>query len=108
VIRWNLENKAEDLKNYCYYNDNGELEGPLANIFEQAINIEGTHKSQGKHPAGVIISSVNLADVCPMAQDKDGNPVVAFEMNALEFQGHIKFDVLGIALLSKVMEVCND
>jgi len=107
VIRWNLENKAEDLRNYCYYNDKGQLEGPLANIFEQAINIEGTNKSQGKHPAGVIISSVNLADVCPMTEDKDGNPVVAFEMNALEFQGHVKFDVLGIALLSKVMEVCN-
>ena len=43
-----------------------------------------------------------------MTVDKSGDPVVAFEMNALETQGHVKFDVLGIDLLSKIMEICED
>lgn len=108
VIRWTLENEPEKLKNWVFVNDDGKLDGPLANLFEQAINIEGTNKSQGKHPAGVIISKHKLSDVCPMTVDKSGDPIVAFEMNALELQGHVKFDVLGIDLLSKIMEICED
>ena len=108
IIKWALENEPESLKNWCFYNEQGELDGPLANLFEQAIKIEGTNKSQGKHPAGVIISKYKLSDVCPMTSDKSGDPVVAFEMNALEYQGHIKFDVLGIDLLSKIMEICEN
>lgn len=107
VIRWTLENEPEKLKNWVFYNED-KLDGPLANLFEQAINIEGTNKSQGKHPAGVVISKHVLSDVCPMTVDKSGDPVVAFEMNALETQGHVKFDVLGIDLLSKIMEICED
>ena len=108
IIKWALENEPENLKNWCFYNEDHELEGPLANLFEQAIKIEGTNKSQGKHPAGVIISKHKLSNVCPMTLDKSGDPVVAFEMNALETQGHIKFDVLGIDLLSKIMEICDN
>jgi DNA polymerase III alpha subunit len=43
-----------------------------------------------------------------MTVDKSNNPVVAFEMNPLEIQGHVKFDVLGIDLLSKIMEISED
>ena len=88
--------------------EDGTLSGSLAHLFEQAIKIEGTNKSQGKHPAGVIISKHNLADACPMTLDKTGDPVVAFEMTALEAQGHVKFDVLGIDLLSKIMDIANE
>ena len=87
--------------------DDGNLSGSLAHLFEQAMKIEGTNKSQGKHPAGVIISKHKLADACPMTVDKLGNPIVAFEMTALETQGHVKFDVLGIDLLSKIMEIAK-
>tara|TARA_R110001599_G_scaffold347737_1_gene574307 strand:- start:7025 stop:8587 length:1563 start_codon:yes stop_codon:yes gene_type:complete len=108
IIKWSLENQPEKLRAWCYYDDKGGLDGPLAKLFEQAINIEGTKKSQGKHPAGVIISKHWLEECCPMTKDKSGDPVVAFEMNPLEIQGHIKFDVLGIDLLSKIMEISDD
>ena len=88
--------------------DDGNLNGPLAHLFEQAIKIEGTNKSQGKHPAGVIISKHRLAGVCPMTTDKSGDPIAAFDMGDLETQGHVKFDVLGIDLLSKIMEIVNN
>jgi DNA polymerase-3 subunit alpha len=108
IIKWALINQADDLKNWCTLNDDDTLSGPLAHLFEQAINIEGTNKSQGKHAAGVIISRDKLEDVCPMVLDKGGNKIAALEMGALETMGHIKFDVLGVEILSKVMEICND
>jgi DNA polymerase III alpha subunit len=40
-----------------------------------------------------------------MVKDKSGKMVAAFEMNDLESQGHVKFDILGIDLLSKIMKV---
>ena len=79
--------------------------GPLASVFQQAIDIEGTIKSQGKHAAGVIISSKKLREVCPMVQDSSKYLIAGFEMGDLEDQGHVKFDILGIDLLSKIMEI---
>jgi DNA polymerase-3 subunit alpha len=108
IIKWTLENEPESLKNWCLLDDEGNLDGPLSHLFEQAIKIEGTNKSQGKHPAGVIISKHKLADVCPMTKDKSGDTVAAFDMGDLEIQGHVKFDVLGIDLLSKIMEISSD
>jgi DNA polymerase-3 subunit alpha len=108
IINWALDNDAESLKNWCYKNEDGELEGPLADIFKQAIDIEGTNKSQGKHAAGVLISQQKLLDICPMVKDKNDQMIAAFEMNDLESQGHIKFDILGIDLLSKIMEIIGD
>ena len=108
IIRWTLENEPENLKNWCFINENEEMDGPLSHLFEQAIKIEGTNKSQGKHPAGVIISKFELANVCPMTKDKNGDVVAAFDMGDMEVQGHVKFDILGIDLLSKIMEIVND
>ena len=108
IIRWALENESEALKSWCYYDEDGNLDGPLSHYFEQAIKIEGTNKSQGKHAAGVIISKHPLAEVCPMVKDKNGKMIAALEMNDLEAMGHVKFDVLGIDLLSKIMEICED
>ena len=105
IIRWTLINDGGNLKKWCKINEDGTLEGELSNLFEQAIKIEGTNKSQGKHAAGVIISQHKLKDVCPMGKDKNGNLIAAFEMNDLESQGHVKFDILGIDLLSKIMDI---
>ena len=92
-----------------YMNDDGTLEGDFAKRFEQAMRIEGTFKSQGKHAAGVVISSHNLNDVCPMVRDKKGSEKIAgMEMNDLESMGHVKFDILGVSLLDKIMGVRDE
>ena len=68
-----------------------------------------TYKSQGKHAAGVVISSDNLSEVCPMVRDKHGEEKVAgLEMQDLESMGHVKFDVLGINFLDKIMKIMED
>ena len=43
-----------------------------------------------------------------MVQDKNNNLVAGFEMGDLEEQGHVKFDILGIDLLSKIMEIKDE
>ena len=78
IIRWALENESDNLNGWCKVNEEGELEGELAKFFEQAIKIEGTNKSQGKHPAGVIISKHRLKDVCPMIKDATGKDIAGF------------------------------
>jgi len=106
IIRWALLNNPEDLRGYCFINDNGELEGDYADMFDKAIKIEGTFKTQGKHAAGVVISAEPLHKVCPMATQKNADEKIAgLEMSDLEALGHVKFDVLGLSTLDKVMKI---
>lgn len=106
IIRWALQNNTKELYDYCHINDNGYLEGDYAEYFEQAIRIEGTLKTQGKHAAGVVISANKLADVCPMVNSKSSEEKIAgLEMADLEALGHVKFDILAINLLDKLMYI---
>ena len=106
VIEWALANQPDTLRDYCRIKDDGTLEGDYSKLFEQAMRIEGTFKSQGKHAAGVVISSNSLDKVCPMVRDKKGSEKIAgMEMNDLEAMGHVKFDILGVSLLDKIMGI---
>jgi len=106
IIRWALENNVDKLKEWCYIDDNGELQGPLAKRFEQAIRLEGTKSNQSKHAAGIAISANSLNEICPMIYDsKNGQPIAGMEMQDLESIGIIKFDILGIAMLDKIMTI---
>ena len=106
IIMWSLINNAKDLKDFCFINHNGELEGDLAPYFNDAIRLEGTFKSQGKHAAGVVISKDKLIDLCPMVFQRDGKEkICGFEMEDLESCGLVKLDVLGLSLLDKIMYI---
>lgn len=108
IIRWALENNASKLKEWCYIGDDGQLYGPLAKRFEQAIRLEGSKYNQSKHAAGIAISNAVLSSICPMIWDtKAEQNIAGFEMSDLEAIGVIKFDILGIALLDKMMSVKN-
>lgn len=106
IIRWALENNADKLREWCHIDDQGVFCGPLAQSFEQAIRLEGTKCHQSKHAAGVAISAKSLNSLCPMIYDsKTGSSIAGLEMTDLESLGIIKFDILGIALLDKIMQV---
>jgi DNA polymerase-3 subunit alpha len=106
IIRWSLLNRADELRDFCHILENGKLEGDYAQYFQQAIDIEGTFKTQGKHAAGVVISKDPLHQVCPMVKQKGSSEKIAgLEMSDLEALGHVKFDVLGINLLDKLMKI---
>lgn len=106
IIRWSLENNSDKLKEWCWIDDTGELQGPLAKRFEQAIRLEGTKSNQSKHAAGIAISSDPLKDICPMVYDSKNDQMIAgMEMQDLESIGIIKFDILGVAMLDKIMTI---
>ena len=107
IIRWALENNPEELKEWCHIDEETkELKGPLAKRFEQAIRLEGTKSNQSKHAAGVVISQANLDEVCPMVYDSKNKQLIAgMEMQDLESIVVIKFDILGIAMLDKIMSI---
>ena len=105
-IMWTLTYQPDTLKGYCELKEDGSLGGDYSKLFEQAIRLEGTYKSQGKHAAGVVISSKDLDKSCPMVKETNGTGKIAgLEMIDLEAMGHVKFDVLGVNLLDKIMGV---
>lgn len=106
IIRWALINNSDILSDFCKLSEDSNLEGDYAEYFKQAINIEGTFKSQGKHAAGIVISAEPLSKVCPMVKQKGSNEKIAgLEMSDLESLGHTKFDILGLSLLDKLMYI---
>jgi DNA polymerase-3 subunit alpha len=106
IIRWALENNPEKLKEWCYIDDKNIMQGPLSKRFEQAIRLEGTKSNQSKHAAGIAIGANPLKEVCPMIYDSKNKQMIAgMEMQDLESIGVIKFDILGIAMLDKIMTV---
>ena len=105
IIKWALINRAKALSEWCTMDEHGNLSGPLASSFHKAIQIEGCYKAQSTHAAGVIISKRPLADICPIVRDKDGKPIAGLEMGDLEALGHVKFDILGVNILDKLMDI---
>ena len=109
VIRWALENDKNSLIDYCWIDDNGELQGEYAKIFQQAMRMEGIFKTQGKHAAGVVIASSNLQEICPMVKSsRSSEQIAGMEMGDLEAIGCVKFDILGVNLLKKISETVQE
>jgi DNA polymerase-3 subunit alpha len=106
IIMWALETNAKKLKPYCYIDEHGKFQGEYAKAFEQAVRLEGTKKSQSKHPSGLVITNTPLADLVPMVYDKTSKEsICGLEMASLEALGCTKFDILGISALKKLHNV---
>lgn len=105
IIRWALLHNGEALKEWCVLKEDGSLDGPYAPFFGQAMRLEGTYRHGSRHPSGVIISPVPIADVCPMVWDKSSEQmIVGVDMKQAELLGLVKFDILGVRVLDKLMD----
>src|SRR5690606_23273751 len=103
IIRWALEHNADELKDWCWIDESGQLQGPLAQRFEQAIRLEGTNRNRSRHASGVVICSEPLVDVAPMVFDKPtGEMTIYVDMKQAELLGLLKFDILGLRNLDCV------
>ena len=108
ILRWVLQNDPESVSDWCKMDEHGNLSGEYSQYFAQAIRLEGTYKSQGKHPAGIIVSADPLDQVCPMIHDKNSTEKIAgMSMGDLENMGHVKLDILGVLILDRLMGVNN-
>lgn len=115
VINWALHNMADRVKDFAYFNTDekgkpyGPLQGDYARAFEQAMRIEGIFKSIGKHAAGVIVCSEPVHKICPMIPPAHGEETIAgFDMGDLDAVGGVKLDILGLSLLSKIMDTVKE
>lgn len=109
VIRWALENDKNTLIDYCWIDDDGNLQGEYSKVFEQAMRMEGIFKTQGKHAAGVVIASDDLTKICPMVKSSSSSEQIAgMEMGDLEAIGCVKFDILGVSLLEKISNTVEE
>lgn len=108
IILWALLHKKDKLKDLAYVNEKGEIVGPHAELFKQAIRLEGTKIAASRHAAGIIISDTPLNNKCPMVLDKEGENLLAgFEGPVCEAVGLLKVDILGIRLLDKLMDISS-
>lgn len=108
ILQWALENLPKKFDEWVKLNDDGTLSGPYSNYFEQAMRLEGTKSAPSIHPAGVVIGVEPLASTCPMVLNtKTGQMIAGLEMNDLEAIGLVKMDILGIAMLDKIMGVTD-
>ena len=109
IIMWALENHPGELKEWAYIDDDGNIQGPLAKRFEQAIRLEGTKRNMGKHAAGVIVGNSSLDEICPLVHDasKNDTRIAGWEMDDLESVGLVKLDLLGLNLLDKLHGVVD-
>ena len=78
-------------------------------ILPAARKLEGRIRTTGIHAAGMVVSSVPLAQICPVETRKgsDGNTrtlVTAFDMNDAEDVGLIKIDILGLKAVSIIKD----
>jgi len=107
IVMWSLIHRADKLKDYCILKD-GQLEGPMAAHFAQAIRLQGTPKATSKHPSGIIVSNTSLLDNFPLSRDKSSaDLLVALELEDAEAVGLVKLDILGISALDKIQS-CLD
>jgi DNA polymerase III alpha subunit len=104
IILWKLKNDRKgELQEWCYIDDGGKLNGPLAKEFQLAIELEGTLTASSRHPAGVVISPVPLREIAPMYYDaKNKQTIVGLDMSDIEKVGLIKYDILSLSLLDKL------
>ena len=71
-------------------------------LFELAQEVEGLYRGSGLHAAGIIIGGQALDTLAPVGRDKDGFPVVQYDMKSAEKSGLVKFDFLGLKTLSVI------
>jgi DNA polymerase-3 subunit alpha len=69
-----------------------------ADVWRNAVKLEGTMRSYGKHAAGIVVSGVPLTDRC-VVERREGARVINWNMAVSEDAGLIKLDILGLSTL---------
>lgn len=83
---------------YAYDNDH-----QLQEIMRYVNVIQGTMRQTGVHAAGVVIAPEPLVNYAPMQIDKRTERVCTqYDMQAVEYIGLIKFDILGLTALTTI------
>lgn len=69
-------------------------------VFDYAIQLEGTIRSHGVHACGVVIAPDDLVNFLPLEQAQKGVVATQFPMGEVEELGLLKMDFLGLSNLT--------
>ena len=76
-------------------------DGDAQEIWNMAVQLEGTTRNVGKHAGGVVIAPSRLIDFSPLFCDDSGEGLVTqYDKNDVEEAGLVKFDFLGLRTLT--------
>lgn len=81
-----------------------ETEPNAQRIMTHARVLEGLLRHAGLHAAGVVIGERPLAEILPLARDKNGEVVTQFSKDYVEALGLLKADFLGLKTLTVIAE----
>lgn len=84
-----------------------EANGTLRELFNDCLHLEGLPRHTSTHAAGIIISGVDIEQVCPLIRIDDDIYASQFTMEYLEELGLIKMDFLGLRNLTIIDKVVN-
>lgn len=108
IIRWCLENRAKQFAEWCEMDDEGNLKGPYAERFAQAMRLEGVKAAQSRHAGGVVVSKEKIDTICPMILDTKAKKAIGgLTMNDMEAIGLCKMDILGVRFLDKMAMIAR-
>ena len=79
-----------------------QIEGSSSkrNLYDLAMSVEGLVRHASTHAAGVVIGDRPIYEVVPLLRQSDGSITTGFDMRSAEKAGLVKFDFLGLAVLS--------
>ncbi|MCC7165458.1 MAG: DNA polymerase III subunit alpha [Anaerolineae bacterium] len=79
-------------------------------LIDMARPLQGVARTVSTHPAGVIIADRPIVEYAPLHRATNGKdesvPITQYDMNDLERIGLLKIDLLGLATLSVMRNVC--
>lgn len=106
ILRWVLNNEPKSVERWARINKDGQIEGDLSHSFAQAIRIEGTCKSYGKHASALIVSANSISDTMPMIREKTSdNLILGIEYEDAQNLGAAKMDILGLNTLDRLGDI---
>lgn len=102
--RWNLGDAYRKNEKFKHYVDNDPI---YFDVVRLANKIEGLVRQSSLHASGIIINDEPLDKILPIMHDEHVGYVSEYEMGALERQGFLKMDFLGITNLTTINEILS-
>src|ERR1700689_1755740 len=75
-------------------------DGPVKELIEVALRLEGLARHASTHAAGVVISPQPLTEIVPLYKSSKDEITTQYDMNALGRIGLLKMDFLGLTTLT--------
>ena len=71
-------------------------------LIDSAKEIEGLVRNPGRHAGGLVVAPQPLSEYCPLYYDEDDNALTHFDKDDLASVGLVKYDFLGLRILSTI------